>query len=40
MTISIDRVHSKFGARVTGVDLARPLDDETFKPIELKRTPS
>jgi alpha-ketoglutarate-dependent 2,4-dichlorophenoxyacetate dioxygenase len=33
MTIAIDRVHPKFGARVTGVDLARPLDDGTFKRI-------
>jgi len=33
MTIAIDRVHPKFGARVTGVDLARPLDDRTFKTI-------
>ena len=33
MTISIDRVHPKLGARMTGVDLARPLDDETFASI-------
>jgi alpha-ketoglutarate-dependent 2,4-dichlorophenoxyacetate dioxygenase len=33
MTIAIDRVHPKFGARVTGVDLVRPLDDRIFKTI-------
>jgi alpha-ketoglutarate-dependent 2,4-dichlorophenoxyacetate dioxygenase len=33
MTISIDRVHRTFGARITGVDLARPLDDVTFTSI-------
>jgi len=33
MTISIDRVHPKFGARITGVDLARALDDVTFTSI-------
>jgi alpha-ketoglutarate-dependent 2,4-dichlorophenoxyacetate dioxygenase len=33
MTIAIDRVHPKFGARVTGVDLARALDDRIFKTI-------
>jgi alpha-ketoglutarate-dependent 2,4-dichlorophenoxyacetate dioxygenase len=33
MTISIDRLHPKFGARIAGVDLARPLDDVTFTSI-------
>ena len=33
MTISIDRIHPKFGARITGVDLARALDDVTFTSI-------
>jgi alpha-ketoglutarate-dependent 2,4-dichlorophenoxyacetate dioxygenase len=33
MTIDVTPVHPRFGARVTGVDLARPLDDVTFKAI-------
>jgi alpha-ketoglutarate-dependent 2,4-dichlorophenoxyacetate dioxygenase len=33
MAMSIERVHPRFGARITGVDLARPLDDVTFKAI-------
>ena len=33
MAISIERVHAKFGARVTGADLARPLDDAAFRTI-------
>ena len=33
MTIHIEPVHPNFGARVTGVDLARPLDDRTFASI-------
>jgi alpha-ketoglutarate-dependent 2,4-dichlorophenoxyacetate dioxygenase len=33
VTISIDRLHPKFGARIAGVDLARPLDDVKFTSI-------
>lgn len=33
MAISIERIHPSFGARVTGVDLARGVDDATFKEI-------
>ena len=33
MTISVERVHPRFGARVTGVDLRAHLDDVTFKAI-------
>jgi len=31
--ISIERIHPSFGARITGVDLAQPLDDATFTAI-------
>ena len=31
MALSIERVHPRFGARITGLDLGRPLDDVTFK---------
>jgi alpha-ketoglutarate-dependent 2,4-dichlorophenoxyacetate dioxygenase len=34
MTIAIERVHPKFGARITGLDLRHPLDDVTFKAID------
>jgi alpha-ketoglutarate-dependent taurine dioxygenase len=30
MAISIERIHPRFGARITGIDLAKPLDDPTF----------
>ena len=33
MTIAIDPLHPKLGARIAGVDLARPLDDATFTSI-------
>ena len=33
MAIAIERVHPRFGARITGVDLKRPLDDVTFKAV-------
>jgi len=33
MTIALEPVHPRFGARVTGVQLAAPLDDVTFKTI-------
>jgi alpha-ketoglutarate-dependent 2,4-dichlorophenoxyacetate dioxygenase len=33
MTISIERIHPNFGARITGVSLARGVDDATFKEI-------
>jgi alpha-ketoglutarate-dependent 2,4-dichlorophenoxyacetate dioxygenase len=33
MAIAIDRVHPRFGARITGIDLRRPLDDVTFKTV-------
>ena len=33
--IQLEAIHAEFGARVTGVDLSRPLDDETFAAIDL-----
>src|SRR5215216_4080387 len=33
MTIALEPVHPRFGARITGVDLSRPLDDITFKTV-------
>ena len=33
MAISIERIHPGFGARITGVSLARGVDDATFKEI-------
>src|SRR5207302_7823344 len=33
MAISIERVHAKLGARITGVDLAQPLEDVAFRTI-------
>ena len=33
MTITVAPVHPRFGARITGVDLSRPLDEVTFKAI-------
>jgi alpha-ketoglutarate-dependent 2,4-dichlorophenoxyacetate dioxygenase len=33
MAISIERIHPNFGARITGVNLARGVDDATFKDI-------
>ena len=33
MAISIQRIHPHFGARITGVSLARGVDDATFKEI-------
>ena len=33
LAMSIEPVHPRFGARITGVDLARPLDDVAFKAI-------
>ncbi|MBT8436887.1 MAG: TauD/TfdA family dioxygenase [Gammaproteobacteria bacterium] len=32
--MNVDPIHSEFGARVTGVDLSRPLDDATFAQID------
>jgi alpha-ketoglutarate-dependent 2,4-dichlorophenoxyacetate dioxygenase len=31
MTIAVERIHPRFGARITGVDLRAPVDDVTFK---------
>lgn len=28
--MQVDRIHPDFGAKITGVDMSRPLDDETF----------
>jgi len=33
--LEITPLHDEFGARVGGVDLARPLGDETFASIDL-----
>ena len=32
--MKLDPIHPEFGARVSGVDLSNPLDDETFAAID------
>ena len=33
--IQLEPIHAEFGARITGVDLSSPLDDESFAAIDL-----
>ena len=32
--MNIDPIHAEFGARISGVDLARPLEPNTFNQID------